>query len=353
MSGGGPRRNFEIYRRLSHKHEITVLTPTFEGSTQELVRDNVRYIRLGRKVRNHGSSHHITFFFSLPRAIREFDYDLLVEDFMPPASATLNPLFSKAPTVASVQWFFAEALSRQYKLPFFIGERYGVKLYKHFIVLTESMKKTIRQRNQRADSVVIPNGVDNHFFECDISFGDYILYVGRVDVNQKGVDLLLHAYAKIPKEQRIPLVLAGHSFQEVDINTLARALNIESDITMMGKVEGGALYALVQGCRFMCVPSREETFGMVITEACAAGKNVVLFDKAPMNEVASSRCIKVPPFDVEKYSQAMLQFLNRSSEGLLEDSNVNKLWASQYRWDEIAVQQDKYYESVMNKECIL
>ncbi len=353
MSGGGPRRNFEIYRRLSHKHEITVLTPTFEGSTQELVRDNVRYIRLGRKVRNHGSSHHITFFFSLPRAIRQFDYDLLVEDFMPPASATLNPLFSKAPTIASVQWFFAEALSKQYKLPFFIGERYGVKLYKHFIVLTDSMKNTIKQRNQRADSVVIPNGVDNHFFECDAHFGSYILYVGRVDVNQKGVDLLLHAYAKIPKDQRIPLVLAGHSFQTSQINELARTLGIDNDLSMPGKVGGGALYSLVQSCRFVCVPSREETFGMVITEACAAGKNVVLFDKAPMNEVASSRCVKVPPFDVEQYSNGMLQLLERSHNDLLDDSKINKLWASQYRWDEIAVQQDKYYESVVKKDYIV
>src|SRR5438132_11787919 len=33
-------------------------------------------------------------------------------------------------------------------------------------------------------------------------------------------------------------------------------------------------------------PSREETFGMVITEACAAAKPVIHFDVAPMNEVA-------------------------------------------------------------------
>src|SRR5689334_17831136 len=118
LSGGGPLRTYEIYRRLAKRHEITVLTPTFEGSTPEVVRDGIRYIRLGRKIRNHGSSHHITFFCGLPKAVRSFDYDLLVEDFMPPASTTLNPLFAKAPVVASVQWFFAEALSRQYKLPF-------------------------------------------------------------------------------------------------------------------------------------------------------------------------------------------------------------------------------------------
>src|SRR5262249_42948826 len=97
MARGGPERTHAIYTPLSARHEITVLTPTFEGSTPVAVRKDVRYVRLGRKIGDHGSSHHITFFFALPRAIRRFHYDLLVEDLMPPASATLNPLFSRKP----------------------------------------------------------------------------------------------------------------------------------------------------------------------------------------------------------------------------------------------------------------
>src|SRR5690606_20114184 len=126
--------------------EITVLTPTFPGSSPEVVREGIRYLRLGRKIRDHGSSHHITFFFELPRAIRRMEYDLLVEDFMPPFSATFNPLFAKAPVVGSVQWFFAAALSRQYRLPFFLGERYGVRLYDNLIVLTEKMRQVLQER---------------------------------------------------------------------------------------------------------------------------------------------------------------------------------------------------------------
>src|SRR5262245_24504969 len=88
MGGGGPIRTFEICRRLAARHEITVLTPTFEGSTPELMREGVRYVRVGRKLGDHGSSHHITFFFALPAAIRRRQFDLLVEDFMPPLGPT-------------------------------------------------------------------------------------------------------------------------------------------------------------------------------------------------------------------------------------------------------------------------
>ena len=104
MSGGGPVRTFEIYRRLAQRHEVTVLTPTFPGSTPEKVRDGVRYIRLGRRVLNRGSSHHFTFMAAAPGAIKQHAHDLLVEDFMPPCSATLLPFFSRQPMVASVQW---------------------------------------------------------------------------------------------------------------------------------------------------------------------------------------------------------------------------------------------------------
>src|SRR5205807_4182728 len=61
LSGGGPRRTYEIYRRLAARHEIVVLTPTFAGSTKEKVREGIRYLRLGRRIGDHGSSHHIFF----------------------------------------------------------------------------------------------------------------------------------------------------------------------------------------------------------------------------------------------------------------------------------------------------
>ena len=38
LSGGGPVRTYEIYRRLAQRHQVTVLTPTFPGSTPELMR---------------------------------------------------------------------------------------------------------------------------------------------------------------------------------------------------------------------------------------------------------------------------------------------------------------------------
>lgn len=352
LSGGGPVRTFEICRRLAQRHEVTVLTPTFPGSTPELVREGVRYVRLGRKIRNHGSSHHITFFFALPRAIGRFPHDLLVEDFMPPMSVTMSPLVCRRPLIASVQWFFAESLSRQYHLPFFLGERYGIRMYRNFVVLTDAMKALILSRHPRARCEVIPNGVDESLFGIVPRYDcDFFLYIGRIDFAQKGIDLLLEAYAGIPEAARLPMVMAGDGFDMDRLRESIQLRRLEAWISLTGKIGPQKRAELLRDCRFVCVPSRDETFGMVILEACAAGKPVVAFDKWPMNEVAvPGACELVPPFDTKALSVAMERLSGESAASLAERGRRCRKQATAYRWDAIARRQEAFYEAVADED---
>lgn len=345
LSGGGPVRTFEICRRLARRHEVTVLTPTFPGSTPELTREGVRYVRLGRKIGDHGSSHHITFFFALPRAIRKYDYDLLVEDFMPPTSATLNPLFRRRrPLVASVQWFFARTLAEQYKLPFHWGERWLTRLYRHFVVLTSAMDATIKKYNPRAVTAIIPNGIPEELFDVPLEVGETILYLGRVDFGQKGVDLLLEALARVPSEERRQLVVAGHGYEFDRLDARARELGVAPWLKVVGKVDAAQRAELFRKARFTCVPSRDETFGMVITESCAAGKPVVLWDRPPMNEVAApGACELASPFEVQSFAAGLLRLSRAAPSELLERGRRCREWATRFRWDALAEAQEAFY----------
>lgn len=344
LSGGGPIRTFEICRRIAPRHQITILTPTFEGSTDTKEREGIQYRRLGRRIGDHGSSHHITFFFALPRAIRQYDYDLLVEDFMPPCSATLNPLFAKKPLVASIQWFFARTLAERYKIPFHWGERSLVKLYRHFVVLTETMKHRIEGWNRRARCRIIPNGVDEPLFGLPIEIGDFVLYLGRVDFAQKGVDLLLEAYARVSPSLRRPLVFAGHGYEWPRFEAMVKQLGLEGCVRAVGKVDARQREDLLRRCRFTCVPSRDETFGMVITESCAAGKPVVLWDQAPMNEVsAPGVCELARPFEIGSLTDRMTELLNESDDQIRRRGEECRRWAQQYRWDDLALRQEEFY----------
>lgn len=349
LSGGGPVRTWEIYRRLAARHEITILTPTFPGSTPEKIRDGIRYLRLGRRVGDHGSSHHITYWFALPAALRRHRYDLVVEDFMPPFSVTFNPLFARAPVVASVQWFMARQLTAQYHFPFHWGEQYGLRMYRNFVVLTESMGDLVRHRNPRARIRVIPNAVgDDRLFQVAPEPGSAILFLGRVDVGQKGVDLLLEAYARVPEGERLPLVLAGHGFQGERVDALVQRLGLAPWVRATGRVDAVERARLLQQSRFAVVPSRSETFGLTILEACAAARRVVVFDQAPMNEVAPrGPCLLVPPFDVDAYAQAMRALIRCPEAEMLDNGAQCRAWARSFNWDRVAAEQERFYEEVL------
>lgn len=345
LAGGGPVRTFEIARRLARRHEVTVLTPTFEGSTPELVREGVRYERLGRKVRNHGSSHHLTFLAALPGAVRRYEYDLLVEDFMPPSSATWTPLFKPRgkPLVASVQWFYARNYTRWLKLPFHWGEEYGVRLYDDFVVLTNSMKQRIEGRHPGARCRVIPNGVDDSLFHLRPQVGRGILYLGRLEVMAKGLDLLLAAYAAIPEAEREPLTFAGTPQEGGELERLIAQHNLGGWVRLTGRYDAAERARLLESCRFVAMPSRMETFGMTIAEANAAAKPVVIWDQPPMCEVASPDSLRAPAYDVPAYTAALRHLLAASDDELLMRGLRSRVHARRYDWDAVAADQERFY----------
>jgi len=352
VSGGGPVRTYEICRRLVERgHDVTVLTPTFPGSTPEKIRDGIRYVRLGRRIGDHGSSHHITFFFEAPRMLSKFPHDLLVEDFMPPMGPTFTPWFSQKPTVASIQWFFAEAWQRQFKLPFVFGQKLLLGNYRNFVVMTDKMKQHIAGRVPGARIQTIANAVPEHYFADTPDYQDFILYVGRVDPRDKGVDLLLEAYARIPAFQRLPLKIVGHGWEFDAFNAQAAKLGIAESVEFTGKKSPEEVRELFRTCRFAVTPSRMETFGMVILEAQAAAKPVVIFDLAPMNEVANPKgCERVPAFDVNSYAQSMLKLINMPLTELQSLGQTNREFARQYSWDASAESQERFYLQVLENE---
>ena len=351
LSGGGPIRTLEINRRLAGRHEITILTPTFPGCTPEKVRHGIRFVRLGRRIGDHGSSHHITFFFSLPRAVRRYDYDLMVEEFMPPAAVTANPLFSKAPVIGSVQWFNSCTLAKQYHLPFHWIEAVGLPLYKSLITVSDANARTLRQRLPRSTVTVIPNGVDERLIEVPVRPGSYVLYLGRVDLFRKGVGLLLEAYARLPPG-RPELVIAGFGYEFDAVRARISDLGLTGQVRLPGRVDAAGRAELLSGCRFVCFPSREEMFGMVIAEACAAARPVIYWDIPPMNEIADKAgCVAVQPFDIGGYTAAMQKLIEASDAEIVARGLANRARVQHYRWDAIARQQEGFYLEQLDRRA--
>jgi len=347
LGGGQSRRTFEINRRLvSWGHEVTVVTARYPGSKDEII-EGVKYLRIGR---DKFPMSFVSFLLSLRKVVKAIPHDLLVEDFTSPISCAFTSLWTKKPVVASAQFFFAHEMSKKYLIPFFLAEDIGVSyFYKNFVVLAAETKKKILAKNKKANIKVLPEGVEDIAFETyDSGAGlPFILFLGRLDIHQKGIDLLLRSYKKIKDEIQMPLVIAGTGSDEKRMFKMISDMGLASSVKFVGKVSGKQKFALYSAAEFVCVPSRYETFGMVATEAGACGKAIIAFDVQALNEVISrDAALFVSPYNVQAYAEAMLTLAGNKNlcEQLGQAGRKN---AENYRWDNIAKEQERFYEEVI------
>ena len=102
-----------------------------------------------------------------------------------------------------------------------------------------------------------------------------VLFSGRL-VLQKGPDLLVQAIPHILKfYPRAKFVFAGDGEMRGDVENRARQLGVAHATRFLGFQMNGSLTELYKACDVVCVPSRNEPFGIVVLEAWSSGKPVV------------------------------------------------------------------------------
>jgi glycosyltransferase involved in cell wall biosynthesis len=141
--------------------------------------------------------------------------------------------------------------------------------------------------------------------------GRFVLFLGRREAH-KGLASLLVAFNGL--EHLASLVIAGPG-EKVRIRNMA--------VFDLGEVEDQIKEWLLSCCDLLCVPSTDESFGLVFTEAMSYGKPVVGFDVAPVNEIVTNgECgILVPPDDTDSLHQALETLLeNRSLQKKMGDA---------------------------------
>ena len=103
-----------------------------------------------------------------------------------------------------------------------------------------------------------------------------VLFVGRLSV-QKGPDLLMEAIPGILHYRPdAKFVFVGDGYMRWDLDRRAHQLKVSHAVRFLGNMDGnGELLNLYKSADCVCVPSRNEPFGIVVLEAWAAGKPVV------------------------------------------------------------------------------
>jgi glycosyltransferase involved in cell wall biosynthesis len=134
---------------------------------------------------------------------------------------------------------------------------------------------------------VIYNGVPAHKFDRWVDAGEVkarygigpldptVFYCGRMSL-QKAPDLLLEAVpGLLGFYPHAKFIFAGEGHLRWELEQRARQLGVEHAIRWRGLLDEGELVDMYKACDVVCVPSRNEPFGIIVLEAWAAGKPVV------------------------------------------------------------------------------
>lgn len=300
--GGGATVVARVAARLADEHAVTVYCGSYPGSVAG-VRDGVRYVHLpvGWAGPRGGQ---ILFTLLVPLLALVVRPDVWIESLTPPVSASLLPLVARCPVVGLVQMLCGADMQRRYGLPFEAVERRGLALYRHFVVLNEVDARLVGSASPRARVTVIPNGMDLPDDVGDDVGDGPVLFLGRIDVRQKGLDLLLAAVRDDPTI-RLDVAGSGTAAEEARLRELVEGLG--DRVRLLGRVEGEAKQELLRGCSVMVVPSRYETFCLTALEAMAHGRPVITFDLDRLAWIGSGTGLVVPAFDVGALRAAIVR----------------------------------------------
>ncbi len=344
-SGGGAIRTREINQRLATDFDITVLTSRYKGCKTR-TENGVTYKHIGLRLGNFGSM--LSYFAAIPFALFRHKADLIIEDFAAPISSMLLPLWTRRPHIAVVQWLNAREKSQQYHLPFWIFEYFGLKLHKNYIAVSNDLKAQIKAANPKAKVTVIGNGIDSELFNQPISENRKdILYIGRIERAQKGIDILLEAYAEIALTTSDKLLIAGDGNDVEWLKQRIIELKLEYQVILLGRLGGIEKANALSSAKVVAMPSRFETFGIVAVEALACGTPVVAFDIPCLREVVPTDLGSVvPTFEVSAYAKQLSQYID-SKNFNQEIARKRRDFALQYNWDDIAHTQADVFNNMI------
>ena len=186
---------------------------------------------------------------------------------------------------------------------------------------------------------VIHNGISLDRFSSDARFDHafpYLFAYGRLTYI-KGFDLLIRAFAQIADDYpEICIVLAGEGEERESLERLARSLGLWGRILFYGLATPREIVGLLNGCEFVVVPSRRETFGIVALEAMAAGKPLLTTGVGGIREFVKGSGSKEIEPTVDSLACGLRAWLGQKEE-LKVLGNSNRELAHPYTWDNVVL----------------
>lgn len=358
VGGGGSVRAHEVNRRLVSNHgaRVTTICGAYPGAPAGVTEDGVRYNFAG--LRKPYVVSRLTYARSASVALQQQRPDVTVVDFSaytpivlpssgPPALAVVHHLSG---TSAPDRW--GPVLGR-------LVAATEVRRLNQFRWISADSLHTMEEVRARvgpgAEVRLIGNAVDSELFELSRSTPaePYILYLGRLDIFHKGLDVLLDAFQQFSTSNpAVSLRIAGAGKDAGALSQMVWRSPVAERIALVGSVSEGEKRSLLSGARMVVMPSRMEGWGLVAAEAMAAGAPLIASAAGSLPEVTggASGAVLVPPGDPAELAAAMERLERDGDSRTALGARARDYARERYNWDRIAEQHYNLLREVLRDD---
>jgi phosphatidylinositol alpha-mannosyltransferase len=168
-----------------------------------------------------------------------------------------------------------------------------------------------------------------------------IVFVGQA-VERKGLPVLLRAFEALRGQVPAELTIVGATQEEIEPLLVDGA-----GVTALGRVDDAARQAAPHEADLLCAPSLGgESFGMVLTEAFAAGRPVVASDIAGYRDVVTSGRdgLLVPRGDATRLAETLRDLALDPGRNARLAAEAGRS-AGRYAWPRVATEVAETYEA--------
>ncbi|MGF7236098.1 MAG: glycosyltransferase family 4 protein [Frankia sp.] len=226
------------------------------------------------------------------------------------------------------------------------------------IAVSEAARRTIVE-HLGGDAVLIPNGVSVGTFAGAIALPDYppsgatVGFLGRTDEPRKGLDVLLGALpALVERVPRARLLVAGPG----DVDEIRDQVppGLTDRVELLGRLSAADKPRFFRSCDLYCAPNTgQESFGIVLLEAMAAGTPVVASDidafRRVLDDGRSGRLFSVS--DEDALTDALADLLtDPAARATLAEAGGRT--AAGYDWPAVARRVVGVYEMVAGESRV-
>ena len=343
-------------------HTIGLLTSDPSEITQKLIPKNIKLLSGPEK-------RHLNPFRLSPKWInkikKEFGTPDLIHfhDFYIPFQMALARQIKKEgwPYISSPRGSLRNLAQRKKFLKKYIA---NVLFAKKFLknarlvhALSESEAVEMEKFIDKNKILISPNGIDDSLISLEKKIktadldnffqpNDLILvYIGRIDIFTKGLDLLLRAFKKLENKEvgkKIKLIMVGPFYTNKDkqkMNSLISSLKYSENIKLTGPIYSQKKWQILKASDIFVLTSRHEGMPNVIPEAMAFKKPFLVTPGTGIGTILD-RCDAgwMADESVDSISRTIIEMAHNKEKIEKKGINGQKYVRNHLTWEHVAAQ---------------